>query len=175
MRRLLVAVLTGILFVDTLLLRLCTKFSHALQRATGLTCYFVAKVGCGIVAISVVKIFLSDGSRHWVAAFFIFIWVTDMIYRTIQLGKIEDHFHSAATTKHAFVKHSDSIIARIIWLLFFALDVILRGDLGNKGLSFGLLVFYYFVAVDPMPPGKSKVREWIENLGRKQVLVESKS
>src|SRR5271170_3934251 len=32
----------------------CTKFSHRLQRATGLTCYFVARIGVGISALSLI-------------------------------------------------------------------------------------------------------------------------
>jgi hypothetical protein len=32
------------------------------------------------------------------------------------------------------------------------------------GWALGQVIFYYFVAVDPMPPGKNKLAEFVKNL-----------
>jgi hypothetical protein len=96
--------------------------------------------------------------------------------RTVVLTKAEEYLWSGSGTKPRLMKYFDRPLWRFLWLNFLVLDIsiFLRSGLIHSRywflefvvsvfFSFGLNIFYYFVAVDPLPPGKSKMRVWIES------------
>jgi len=168
--------------VDDKLLDLCTKSSHKLQRATGITNYFVAKVGVGISSYALVidlvnyvyQFFPEKGSIF--SAGIEVICFADMIVRSIHCAKADKNLDNI---KPAFLfTYTRSNFCRLLWAGWFLFDV---GTLFLEKLpvhyqtlyisrrvlfSLGLAIFYYFIAVNPLPPGKSKVREWIDSFGK---------
>src|SRR5271168_5052658 len=74
----------------------CTKFSHRLQRATGLTCYFVAKVGVGLIALSCIAEiinyyfrFLPDPTSLFLTVLSVIILLS-CVLRSVVIQKGED-------------------------------------------------------------------------------------
>lgn len=173
--------------IDSAILAGCTRFSHWLQRLTGLTNYFVANVGISLVAISIMidmANFFHQIFQHRTSLFEVIIdslLLLSAMHRSFLCTKAQDQLYSNNDAKLAELI---PLTAKIGWrLLFVAASVIdalnivtaylaphreslwFLDVVGTKFFfSLGLMIFYYFIIVDPLPPGKSKVRQWIEVL-----------
>lgn len=174
--------------IDDAIISYCTRISHRLQRATGLTNYFIAKIGLGIACLSLgyeilnyFHQFLFDKTPLWdmIVASFV---LCDMVFRSLLLSRFED---SQSDVKPNFLMWEINrgykwriACLGVSILLFFTFMV----GLGNKPnplrefiaynvFPVGCAIFWYFILVDPMPPGKSRIREWLDNLRRKQVPI----
>lgn len=175
--------------VDAAILGICTKFSHALQRAIGLTNYFIAKLGLAMSATDVVveainyfHPFLHSKTKWWLLVLYTMLLV-EFYLRTLFLTKAEEHLWSGSCTKPQELKNLCIWWWRVTWLFWLGLDLSvytfshLRGPywflefVCQTWFSGGLVIFYYFVAVDPLPPGKSWLRKWIENFRRQPELA----
>lgn len=178
--------------IDTFILSICTKISHALQRATGLTCYFIAKIGIAISTLDLIVETLNYFYKflHFSTTVFGLVILTlcllTMIHRSIVCSKAEDHLWSGRLTRPAeLLPYSESILWRILWVALFLIDIfcaflgmhkyhhIFLEVVSQCFFSLGLIIFYYFIAVNPLPPGMSKLRKWINNFS--QVLTPVKN
>ena len=169
--------------LDDALLRVCTKVSHALQRATGLTNYFIAKLGLAFTGVAIVidilnylHKFLSKDTPMALMVLDVII-LLEIYLRTWLLTKAEEQLWIDSTTKPRMLLFDVKRPPwwRITWIIGFIFVSILCAIKPPEGpyrflewvagpvFPFGLVIFYYFVAVDPLPPGKNKVREWIES------------
>jgi hypothetical protein len=158
--------------IDSAILAGCTRFSHWLQRMTGLTNYFVANVGTGCAAIGMMlRIALFDtviyGAMMFVA-----------ISTSLNCTRAQDDFLSGKITKPAELQMYYSLgnfvrlpFAALFLLQSFTLCLRLPQNpywlLNIAGRTFptlGFTTFFYFIVVDPLPPGRSKVRQLLERL-----------
>jgi hypothetical protein len=169
--------------IDSVVLNACTKFSHVMQRMVGLTNYFIAKIGIAIAStdlavqlLNYLHQFLRTKTSLTLVLLEIILAI-DFYGRTHQLTKAEELLWSGSEVMPHWVTRFRVRPWRLLWLGIFTMDIVwvgsiwpLRGpywvpELVSKiFFSFGLVIFYYFIAVDPLPPGKSKVRAWVDNL-----------
>jgi hypothetical protein len=175
--------------LDSFLLARATRFSHAIQRTTGITNYFIAKVGVGIAAIGlladIVNYFLHlilPSPTLWIVVLD-FLFLIDMIWRSLILSRADEHNWSSNRAKPAeLLRFTESYLWRLFWFGAFIVDCFrIVGHRQSQyfglivaqkaGLSLGLCIFGYFVAVDPLPPGMSKLRQWLSAFGQHQELA----
>ncbi len=167
--------------VDDALLGLCTRVAHAFQMLTGKTNFFIAKVGITIAAATVV---LDIGNHFYpilhredsgvMIAFGLMI-IPFFYQDAMHLDEVD---RSHLSEERVAVKgHTDrsSFLKRIVWLFFSGSDTLyvflmlywikdykLIDSLDSLGYTYGVCIFYYFAAVEPLRPQKSKIRQWVE-------------
>jgi hypothetical protein len=177
--------------IDDFLRERATKFGHALQRLTGLTCYFVARAGIFLCVLSIIIEFINYFHRvlayptpiHWLWINGILIFV--LVKRSIDATKADEHIGSNVKPAFLLWYHASlqwNMFWRLIWLAlalwsfgdiwvwpnvlhvhqakFFLLQVI-----EHMGYPWGMTIFSYFIVADPLPPGTSKIREWLSSFG----------
>ena len=52
---------------------------------------------------------------------------------------------------------------RLLWVLPPSKSYLIPEVIARTFLWVGMVIFYYFIAVDPLPPGISKVRKFVES------------
>ena len=169
--------------LDAFILDRLTRFCHWFQRLTGKTNYFLAKIFLFLALNSILVRIIN----HWIPllgyetylffeiliALVIFPLYINDIY---SCDKSENRLLSGnELSKERFYSvNLNSIFWRILWLLLALIDVLSfisvfytqRGVLLFKLLDdFALFIFLvsYLLNVEPLPPGKSKIKEWIES------------
>ena len=170
--------------IDGYLLSACERFSHKLQRTTGVTNYTVAKIGCGLTLVSCLtettdyfthvldpKKFPKDG----VAIILDCVWFLITTVRVVKLDQAEKNI----SENPALDKSLTSTYGwRLLWIGFSVLNcALLYPRIRGLNLSMtifasvrdalfapGLVIFYYFAAVKPLPPATSKIKEFIRGL-----------
>jgi hypothetical protein len=104
------------------------------------------------------------------------MWLFILIYRSFICTKAEEHLLSGKITKPQEILAYDAVAGRIFMLIVFI--IFLPADLieifHSKREIFdaidrfsyicGILIFLYFIVVNSLPPGISKVKAWIRNL-----------
>jgi len=154
----------------------CTKFSHALQRATGLTCYFVARIGLGLLALSIISEIINYYFRFLPERTSILTMVLCAIIliacvsRSIAIQKGEDSI--GRNVKPAeLMRYMDGAGWRLLWIVFSIIDIFafkpshpVTSFIQDEAFALGCALFYNFIIVTPLPPGQNKVREWIKGL-----------
>lgn len=171
--------------IDNFILGGFTKFAHAFQILTGKTNFFLAKIGTTMAALEVgihaVNYFYPTllGEKTNGLLFILYLWLLSILFRdTLNLDKAEKN---ASTSSEKVmidrITNRGTPAYRLI-LVFLSLDATIRlvVSLLDKTTAhpihtftsplffYGLIIFYYFTAVDPLPPAKSKVRQWFEKL-----------
>lgn len=167
--------------IDARLLALFTMFSHKFQRLTGRTNFFLAKLSVALVMLSVAV----ELVNYWIPILsrkstlfnvatngIIAIWLVMCAY---QCDEADNQLFSSEKAKYDFLAFwVDPSILRIMWLCLswvaliiytptlFAPKVSIIFDIIDFSYAHGGALFYYFLSVDPLPPGKSKIREWVE-------------
>lgn len=165
----------GLRMLDERLLKLCTRIAHAVQIWTGKTNFFIAKIGLILSTLPVTLRITNHFTRilhDTTSGFEIAMWVLYLLAVISIMGKLDkaDQRHKDSETK---VMLKDLVVytspAYRIWMLFLTclnLSTIDRSLLELLASSMvwacGYLIFLYFVSVDPLPPRKSKIREWVE-------------
>jgi hypothetical protein len=170
--------------IDSAILAGCTRFSHWLQRMTGLTNYFVANVGTGCAAIGMMLRIANYFHRMFdepTTLFDTVIYGAMMfvaISTSLNCTRAQDDFLSGKITKPAELQMYYSLgnfvrlpFAALFLLQSFTLCLRLPQNpywlLNIAGRTFptlGFTTFFYFIVVDPLPPGRSKVRQLLERL-----------
>ncbi len=179
--------------IDERILALFTKFSHWFQRLTGLTNFFLARIFLFLmvietivrilnywfhlisrkttitgVVVSSIMVLLSVLYLHYLHE------ADEQIYRDNPTKPLIQHLFESGSAGYAlvFVRVISVFIIVLtlpahVWFSFFekpeknvvwALETYV-----NFGLTY-FIAFVYFVLVDPLPPGKSKVRQWINDI-----------
>jgi hypothetical protein len=168
--------------IDAALLRIATRFAHWFQRWTGRTSFFLAKCGVMLWALEC----LIDLFNHYLtpipglptmATFetvFTIVIILVAIARCTLLDKADAAIRAGARVLPAYVMVTRNSSAWWIRLLFVAMSLLtlpmvviaafvpyaLIIMLRHSGM-FGITAFEYFIMVDPLPPGVSKVRQWV--------------
>ena len=167
--------------VDATILAFFTKVSHKFQRLTGRTNFFLAKTALCLAGLDI----LANIGNYWlhflaretnIVQLVLGITVITFLFKDMYLcDRDEDNAidsSNRATTFHYLYK---SQVVRLMfvftafWLLPLGVGELLTGKAAFtfRLLSFlymyAITAFFYFIAVDPLPPGKSKIREWAES------------
>lgn len=167
---------TGFERMDAFVLAGCTKLSHSLQRFTGLTNFFIAKIGVFLCSLNCVErignYFLRFLPKQTHALEFVCLVIMLLVNfaRTFILNRADESMLSEARTKWRSLQ--SALWERIVFIWFSLGDVFgfifqrshgLLDCVSSTFFSLGILIFFYFSLVDPLPPGKSKVRQWFES------------
>ena len=165
--------------LDEKILSICTAFAHWFQRLTGRTNFFIAKMGIFItVSATMVRTanyfhnFLSFQASPISLSLYVIINVFYFRYACKCDQAENEALASDVRARHFNLGKS----WRMVWFfatLFSVGDYLLKASTGGINIwtleaissmfAFGVCIFEYFVDVNPLPPGKSKVRKWIEN------------
>jgi hypothetical protein len=164
--------------IDKRINKFCTVVSHRLQRGTGLTCYFIARVGVGMMGLDVIAEIINAFFRFLpnktpLVITFICCFVLLMCINRSRLCQRADDTLGEALPRGLMAEIVGELNAffRVFWLvwaifdlaIFFAWPPHSLGRFIQQCLfSMGAFIFHNFVAVFPLPPGKSKVSEWIK-------------
>jgi len=167
---------------DQTILGACTRFSHWLQRLTGRTNFFIAKIGLGIATISIlveIANYFSKFLVHKTNLFDVAFGGLVVLALTVDVylcNKAEED----TVTPERFMPMirmgplMDNLLVRVLAVTTSILVITLRLvniwpemkypllEVLYRLYGLGFTIFLYFIAVDPLPPGKSKVREWLE-------------
>lgn len=167
--------------IDEVILSFFTKISHWWQRLTGLTNYWLAKCALMVVSISLlVRILnywhplLSHKTELGLLAIAGFLIIGCCICIMIIDEADTQAQNSDTQAMPVNVTMRGETFWRI-WFVFLTLTAIAQLpvdllktksiilELVNGCLCPSMACFLYFAAVNPLPPAKSKVREWIES------------
>ncbi len=186
---------SGAKIVDDQLMLWCTRFAHWFQRLTSRTSFFLAKLGLGLCVWSLV----GEVVNYWYPIFqekttifgvvYRALLVLGFLYDSIQCNKVEENLYDGRVTLPAWVIYQRVSHGRV-WRLFAVggtilvmtvafLDLVVLNHTWKvfwlerirEGYVPGLTIYMYFIQVDPLPPGMSKVREWVESFGFGPKLV----
>jgi hypothetical protein len=173
--------------IDDKILAQCTKVAHAFQRYTGKTTYTLAKIGIYIAAIGVImEVFnyfhkfleTETNAVDFVVNFILFLY---LVWCSSLCIKAEDEAAISSDIKPRKLiglgLFYDSYVWRLYWvaafLIFFTVSSFrlvyitsfkLVDAIDVVSFQFGFMLFYYFIVVNPLPPGTNRIREWITNL-----------
>jgi hypothetical protein len=175
----------GLMFnkIDSAILAGCTKLSHAIQRATGLTNYFIARAGIAVTAIAIVirvvnyfHQFLVHGTSLFDTVLLSYMLVC-LVGSSNGCAKADEQLWSGSRTKPTWLLgfHNERFL-RVIVVVSLVLNALslpitlavsryrILETFREIGFPLGMATFLYFVIVDPLPPGRSTVRKWLEAL-----------
>lgn len=151
------------------------KFSNFFQKATGKTCFFLARI-CFILCSALFGLsflvfasFHKDGALAALSLISICCFLSiasDIQKKEDGLGS-EEHFANEALETLSLFRIS---IVFFIFI-FFLLSTAFKGErtAGLRVLKISYLFMIaglYFVSCTPLPRGKSRIREWIESLSK---------
>lgn len=176
--------------MDNFLLQLATKFSHRLQSATGLTCFKVAKFGLFIATVTVVvhyvnriTHFVPELILSWVDVFCGPLILVGCVLNAVGCDRAHNSLYNSTTIdKRLIMKRGKTFRLFCIVLSFvdFVSFLVLVRTTPHPpvlvwilecGMSWGVTIFLYFSVVTPLPPGRSKVREFIKKLSHTLIPV----
>jgi len=165
--------------VDAKILDAFTRFSHRLQRFTGRTNFFFAKLCAFIVTLALVMDILNFYHQVLVMKTSLFVIVLDcmlciiMFLLAISCDQAENTAMSSERAVHPLLVPDP--FSRIIFLvasvvssfafIFFVSFGLTRYpilEVIDRCFCPAFCAYEYFISVNPLPPGKSKVREWID-------------
>jgi hypothetical protein len=170
--------------LDTWIIARVTVFAHAFQRWTGRTCFWLAKC-CLVVFVFVLMINVFDyfvpllEARAGLVG--LIINVPASIFWMTQVKRLEDidrHARSTAGTLPAWVlAHRQApawLRLGLVSLTILDLGLIvnywvqghalwLLNTLDRSGMP-AFMLAEYLIHVNPLPPGTSKVRQWITGM-----------
>ena len=164
--------------IDVWLLGKLERFSHWFQKLTGKNCFWLAKIaaifhGLLIVVILMSGVFLGNQAIAIVSGIMV-MFAFFVVFKHFALIKHRERVVLSTQEKSLSnpfkVLDYDcrAIVLFIILLCFFIMAINLIGYfLFYFGAMLAFLMFlqgllYYFSACDPLPPAKSKVKEWKE-------------
>ena len=171
--------------LDTAILARFTKFSHWFQRLTGRTNFFLARICLMVLALSVLVGIVNfwfpvlTHKTSSLSLFFNILWTVLISVDNKKIGEADDRAGVDDTPAKMIFFIRCPGFARVLFILF-----VFVGLAGTYGVlidpkykavvrvfeilhnSFGaaIVCYYYLIDVTPLPPGKSKVRQWIEGL-----------
>jgi hypothetical protein len=171
--------------LDERVLRLCTQFAHWFQRLTGRTNYFLAKIGVTMAAVSLL-ILIANYYFKFLPVFILspswlllgIVMITSLLHDAYCLDKSEKAAQLSTERVRDPLMLSSSPAMRLLclfpsilcttmsWILFIRHPIweVFMMVAVIMGLINGATIFLYFTAVDPLPPGTSKVRQWIAGI-----------
>ena len=169
--------------IDASVLRFFTRISHAIQRLTGVTSYFIAYVFLSLILVDGMILLTNYWVRildypsnilDMIAIFFTFLFAIIFGPSLMEADKSSLNPIRALPIMQILVQESISLYVRIFWILttLIVLPIFLRvithpqqDFLFFRGFHYisplFQLCFWYFAAVVPLPPSVNRVREWL--------------
>jgi hypothetical protein len=163
---------------DAFILRRYTSVAHAFQRLTGHTTFFLAKLCAGALALSwLLRVFLywtpqlvpHDASNLFdviAGPFMVVLWIWD----SIRMRQADEQFNGETLSQYVMWRR-DSSWNHVIRLFILCLLPFTVPCFGPRGPIVAeipyhwhdvmIVSFLYFVSVDPLPPCRGKIREWL--------------
>lgn len=172
-----------VLWIDERILALFTKFSHWFQLLTGRTNYFLAKV-CLFLVMSA---WVIEGINYWIPVLDEKTYVIEVVLFVVlffgqvflvkSLDRAEEDLFSGHKAKK-WTGMETSVELRILWVgsVFLLVPAEFHRLTQPSVEGFWLFNFndalwpiylifaFYFAAVNPLPPGKSRVRQFLETV-----------
>jgi hypothetical protein len=161
--------------LDQAIHNFCTSVSHRLQRTTGLTCYFIARVGVSLAALNVLASivnyffpFLPERTDLVLAVLSaLLLWSCVNCSIACQRG---DEATGSDAKPAELMPYMGTAFWRVLWVAWaiFGLAAVhwlshaLASFVQDGAFSLGFALFYNFINVTPLPPGTSKLKEWIK-------------
>ena len=180
---------------DALILSFFTKISHKFQQATGQTNFFLAKCCIFLLGLSLcihlINFFVRILNQE-TDIFLLSVMVVMGILLNKHLSLCEKEDKNLKNSIEKPTKNPREIglfSLRIItiFICFFTVNyynlvkelsqpkVSLIFEILNHGFSPVYCSYLYFISVTLLPPGKSRIREWIESFGKVPVPVPVRS
>ncbi len=174
---------------DSRILEAFTKYCHKFQVLTGKTNFFLAKINAYFLAGSTA---LEVSNYYWQflgkpTIFFVLIvkitFTFLFLFLAYQCDKTEQEKTDNTKTANIFLmlfsKNRKFYFLAVTFQLIFRVSLFYEQgytltDLFQDTYFFLAFCFCYFIAVDPLPPAKSKIKKLLEtlsSLGRKKVLI----
>lgn len=176
--------------LDQFILKFFTKISHSFQRMTGRTNFFLAKCAALLVAVST-----SVGALGYFAevlvrepSFFIAmieVFLTIAFIRTAYLCDLseEDTFRGGTRRKWLLLNYSRAwrpflFVGVLLSIPASIIEVPIAPNSILEALHHGFIpfsfLFLYFIEVNPLPPCRGKIQEFVASLfGRLELEKES--
>ncbi len=169
--------------LDEGILKLFTKFSHWFQRLTGKTNFFLARLCLFPFSIAVASsilnywfplLFFKTDWRGLLFCVLLFFSIMFFVHLTHDAETQFDKDPTVLSRVHLFERDSPDrtrlLLALLSPICFFAVyKWFIEDPKGSLLLALNVgafpaypSAFYYFVLVTPLPPGKSKVQQWVE-------------
>lgn len=161
--------------VDRFLLNRVEKLSHSLQKTFGLGCHKWAQLCYGAFIANTIRWVADNLLRHkigwwWLSYFPLYLFV--YLYLMPEVEKLHQWFNENGYSNPRKCRTS-SIIGRLANFVFIAFYAAL--GLYSWMFSFVLITLSdYFESCDDLPPGKSRVRKFVDAIrafGMKPVSV----
>ena len=163
---------------DQWLLGKFEAFAHWFQRLTGRTNLFLAKIA---LCVGATFWLFSMLSRQQFILFAIFGAI--MFMRTLTMDwdekKAYRRLEQGVANPGKITGFRGRLFLQFWFLLLAALEIPLLFVAEMKPLISAGQIFFvfaeYFEACDPLPPGTSKIREWLDSFGKKPVPASSRA
>ncbi|HEY4506976.1 MAG TPA: hypothetical protein VJH71_02340 [Candidatus Paceibacterota bacterium] len=150
-----------------------TKFSHWLQKNTSLTSYSIAKFGISLIQCTC----LVFAAGYFLPYFPVKVGMGTIVsagigtfYALCEYQKINKAWENICQGLPSQLDETPYLF-RVVICGLLAVYVLCsyifdstRGQLLSPSSFLGFSLFLYFREVTPLPPGKSKVKEWLEGL-----------
>lgn len=155
---------------DALMLQKTEKYLHWLQKTCGRDCFWLAHA-CLIMHGLMMTLFVFLSQEYamllWmlIQSMHILVkWIKEQAYKDLKCGlanqeklRVGPRLFQVCGQIYC---HSALFLLSLTFLKSSVVLLILCG-------VFFLVLFYYFIACDPLPPAKSKVKIWLENFAEK--------
>lgn len=176
--------------IDGAILDRVRAFAHRLQRLTGITSWTIARWATCSASIEII-LEIGNHAHPFLPTFTPLPWavlVVDCLlllvffYETISISRAEQRLDNESVVLPPSMGSSPG------WRLFISVQCMIStlfwlsdklhpfwAFIHYALFAYSMWFAYYFIAVIPLPRGKSKVREWIENFGKKLVPATARS
>ncbi len=173
-----------LLKTDSSILRFFTKISHWFQRLTGLTNYFLAAICTIFVSLNLLMAIIA----YWFSIFYrgrtdivvVIMSVIQLIfwhYLYRQLMRADKSVISGQETIELEPRFDDDVSVFMRIIISFIICILILLSLISPVAQMNpweaatfycsmvcIFCFFYFAAVIPLPPGKSKIKEWATSI-----------
>lgn len=153
-------------------------FAHWFQRLTGRTNWFLALCAICISNATFLYFFWKIGDLAIALILGVLSFLDVLAVSSFEMDAARRLEKGLANPRKSFFGATMRLffVAFIGWL--FVPFWFRRFDVDQMTVAFALCFFFlyqYFSACDPLPPGTSKIREWLESFGRKLATVSSRA
>ncbi len=169
---------------DSFTVDLFTRFSHRFQRLTGRSNFFIAKIVSIIVSASAMILAISSSfTLHQIA----FPFISFLALKNCEKCQRREDSLSNETTKELWWLTQDDFLFRMSYTFLLSLDMLINlmliqedpgglitiNNISSTLYSASMFTFTYLISVNPLPPCKGRIAEWIESFSYKPILTKS--
>jgi len=170
-------ILATINFDVFLLQKIFQKISNIFQKATGLTCFFLAKTSILITWATMTISFVAVPNANFFLHVFLFIGsLVYLLLAWLLISSWDEKEELLATKRVMNPSAIGGFPIRIMgWFVIIPIFVFAKGkalesyqvSLGYLKISYIFVVVYlYFASCTPLPPGKSLIKKLVDSLSK---------